>query len=91
LRNVTLALGPIWQMQLLRTRLAEHGVPSFLADENLKTLDPVATGALSFDVRLEVPEALLDAARAALAEAHAEQEELRGVPWQHLAEAEDRE
>jgi hypothetical protein len=79
MRMVTLDLGPIWKMQLLQTFLEERGVPSFLPDANLKTLDPTVTGTLSFDARLEVPEERLAEARAALEQAEAELAELRSA------------
>jgi len=77
---VTLEVGPIWRMQLLQTLLEERGVPSFLPDANLKTIDPAITGLLAFDARLEVPVARLEEARAVLREAAEELEELSQVP-----------
>lgn len=77
--QVTLELGPVWKMEFLRDVLAEHGVPSFVADSTIKTIDPLLTGALSFDARLEVAEEVLADARAALAEAHAEGAALRSA------------
>lgn len=66
---VTLELGPTWKMQILLGVLEERGLPAFVEDSNMKTLDPFATGALSFDARLKVPEESVEAARTALAEA----------------------
>ena len=66
---VVLEMGPTWKMQLLLGVLEERGVPGFVEDSNMKTIDPFATGALSFDARLKVPEESLAAARAALEEA----------------------
>lgn len=77
MRMVTLDIGPIWKMQLLQTFLEERGVPSFLPDSNLKTLDPTITGTLAFDARLEVPAERVVEARAALQEAEAELAELQ--------------
>ena len=73
---VTLEIGPLWKMELLRDVLGERGVPAFVADSNLKTIDPLITGAMSFDARLQVPEEAVDSARAALAEAREEGKEL---------------
>lgn len=87
MRMVTLDLGPIWKMQLLQTFLEERGVPSFVPDANLKTIDPTVTGTLSFDARLEVPEDRLTDARAALAEAEEELAELRTVSLDEQAMA----
>lgn len=91
MRMVTLDLGPIWKMQLLQTFLEERGVPSFVPDANLKTMDPTITGTLAFDARLEVPEERLAEARAALVEAEAELAELRTVSLDEQALAETRE
>jgi hypothetical protein len=63
-------------MQLLRGLLAERGVPSFVADENMKVLNPLATGPLAFDARLQVPEEAVEDARAALEESRTCSEEL---------------
>ncbi|HEX6883081.1 MAG TPA: hypothetical protein VF530_06845 [Planctomycetota bacterium] len=68
---VTLEMGPLWKMELLRVVLEEHGVPGFVEDSNLKTIDPFLTGAMALDARLKVPGSALEAARAALAEARA--------------------
>ena len=78
--NVTLEIGPPWKMELLRDVLAEHGVPSFVVDSNIKTIDPFLTGALSFDARLDVPEEAAQDARAALAAARAEGAALQATP-----------
>lgn len=64
---VTLEIGPTWKMQLLCDWLAEHGVPAFVADSNLKTIDPLITGAMSFDARLQIPAEAVELARTALA------------------------
>ncbi len=77
--NVTLEIGPPWKMELLRDVLAEHGVSSFVAGANMKTIDPFVTGAMSFDARLEVAEEAVPDARAALAEARTEGEALRSA------------
>ena len=66
---VTLEMGPTWRMQILLGVLEERGLPAFVEDSNLKTLDPFITGALSFDARLKVPEESVEEARTALAEA----------------------
>lgn len=66
---VTLEMGPLWKMELLRSVLEEHGLLGFVEDSNLKTIDPFLTGPMSFDARLKVPASSLTEARAALAEA----------------------
>lgn len=68
---VTLEMGPLWRMEILRGLLSERGVPAFIADSNLKTIDPFATGALALDARLQVPEETVNEARTVLAEARA--------------------
>ena len=65
---VTLEMGPLWKMWLLRDVLEERGVPAFVADSNLKGIDPFITGALPLDARLQVPAEALETARSALAE-----------------------
>ena len=75
----TLEIGPPWKMELLRDVLEEHGVQAFVADANMKTIDPFVTGALALDARLQVPEEALEDARAALAEARAEGLELERI------------
>jgi len=80
---VTLEMGPTWKMQILLGVLEEHGVPGFVADSNLKVIDPFITGTLSFDARLQVPEESVEAARAALEEARAD-----GLEQDLAAEAE---
>ena len=49
---VTLEMGPLWTMELLRVALEENGVPRFVEDSNLMTIDSFLTGAMSFDARL---------------------------------------
>ena len=69
---VTLEMGPLWKMGLLRDVLEERGVPAFVADSNLKGIDPFITGALSLDARLQVPSEVLETARTALARSREE-------------------
>ena len=70
--RVTFEMGPTWKMELLHDVLAEHGVPSFVVDANLKQIDPFVTGALALETRLEVPEKMVEAAHLALETARAE-------------------
>ena len=79
---VTLEMGPLWKMELLRGVLEEHGLPGFVEDSNTKTIDPFITGPMSFDARLKVPESSITEARAALAEAReqgVDEEDLAGA------------
>ena len=81
----TLEMGPTWKMQLLCGLLEERGVPAFVQDVNLKTIDPFITGPMSFDARLQVPEEAVDAARSALEEARREgAEELEALDAEAL-------
>jgi hypothetical protein len=52
--------------------LAEHGVQSFVADSNMKVIDPLVTGSLALETRLEVAEEALERARTALENARLE-------------------
>ena len=62
-------------------------MPAFVADSNLKTIDPLITGAMSFDARLQVPEEAVDSARAALAEAREEGKALESTSDEPQPEA----
>ena len=86
---ITLEIGPTWKMQLLRDMLEERGVPAFVADSNMKTIDPLLTGAMSFDARLQVPEEALESARAALRDSREEARELERARGEAEPQAEE--
>ena len=62
---VTLEIGPTWRMQLLRGLLDARGLPSVVQDDGLN----VYLGQAPPTSQLQVPEEVMETARAAVAEA----------------------
>jgi hypothetical protein len=83
---VTVEVGPLWKMQLLRDVLEERGVQAFVADSNLKTIDPFITGAMAFDARLQVQEETVESAREALAGAREDAKAIESSALADLAQ-----
>jgi hypothetical protein len=54
-----------------RSALEARGIPTYVPDEWMKTWDPLATGAASFDARLQVPSSRVVEAQALFGEARA--------------------
>ena len=52
---VTVYVGPHARVAVLEGLLAAVGIPSFVPDRMLKTIDPFITGANPLDLRLQVP------------------------------------
>ena len=72
---VTVEIGPPWRVELMWTALEEQGIPAFIPDRNLKTIDPFITAPLSLDCHLQVPEEHAAEAREVLDEVASLQEE----------------
>lgn len=68
MRWSTVALGPQWEMGMLKDVLGEHGIPAMLADVNLKTIDPFSTAPFSLDCQLHVPEGEVERSRSLIDE-----------------------
>lgn len=60
---ITIFRGPMWEALALQAKLEAHGVPVFLPDAAIKTIDPLITGADAFGVSLQVPESAISEAR----------------------------
>lgn len=61
----TVFMGPVAQAELLRCELEAMGIPVFIPDENIRTIDPIAVGGLLvFDRAVQVPPSAVERARA---------------------------
>lgn len=82
----TVFAGPPWLVMLLEGRMEAAGIPSFVPDRLVKTIDPFITGASPLDLRLQVPAAHLADARALVEEYEAEERRAAAVPSPEAAE-----
>ena len=55
-RLVTVFRGSLSEAVLVRALLDGAGLPAFILDEQIKTIDPLITGRDIFEVELQVPE-----------------------------------
>lgn len=64
----TIYTGPMARVLPLQAALEGNGFLTYIADQNMKTIDPFATGLNCLDVQLQVPEIDLGPVAAALQE-----------------------
>lgn len=64
---VTISAGPPWQAEMDKARLEAEGIPVFLPDATMKTVDPFATGANPLFSQVRVPPELAERALEVLA------------------------
>ena len=91
-RWVTVYGGPIWEAQMVRDRLDDEGIESFLPDETTKVVDPFITGGNPLAVALQVRAPDAERAQALVATYHKappEGEEAHEVPDGEEDEEED--
>lgn len=81
--------GPVWRVSLLEGRLASAGIPCFVPDRMMKTIDPFVTGGSALDLQLLVPSELLEEARE-MVEAFAAEERPAPGPAPTASPAESR-
>jgi hypothetical protein len=53
--RTTVFSGPMSEVLILQGLLESNGIPTFIPDENMKVIDPFATGANALTVHLQVP------------------------------------
>ena len=67
-RMVTVHWGPVWEVELLKGRMAQEGIPCLLPDDVAPRIEAAVTGIGALATRLQVPEEYAEAAAALVQE-----------------------